>query len=184
MTATDVSILCTEISTVMAVLQFVAAGVSLWAAWKIAADQKAEATRIKRAGRADFIAVVSSLAEEALYEAEKAEKALRAGAGPNGIIYNFGQRLADLHEALQPIRSGSPPDAKLMLAVGRLSRVLHVIDPAGLDNQTAIEVVGQHRGSIGIELGKIQQFAAPSARPPIMVSELPEVGLAGTADLG
>ena len=156
-----ITVACAVISTAMAVLQLIAAGIALRAAWKIAADQRAETERIRRSSRADFIAVVSSLAEESLFEADKAETALRAGGGANGIVYNFGQRLADLHEALQPIRSASPPDAKLMLAVGRLSRVLHIIHTAGFDNQTAIQVVGQHRGSIGIELAKIREFGEP-----------------------
>lgn len=154
----QISIVCAEVSTLMAVLQFIAAGLSLWAAWKIAADQRAEAERTRRASRADFIAVVSTLAEEALFEADKAEIALRAGAAPNGVPYNFGQRLTDLHEALQPVRSASPPDAKLMLAVGRFSRVLKVGDPVGVDHQAAIQLVNQHRGSIGIALATIREF--------------------------
>ena len=155
-----ITVACAVISAGMAVLQLVAAWIALKAAWKIAADQQAETERIKRAGRAAFIDVVCSLAEEAIFEADKAEKALRAGAAPNGIAYNFGQRLADLHEALQPIRSASPPDAKLMLAVGRLSRALLPIETASFDQQTAIYVVGQHRGSIAIELGKIREFGS------------------------
>ncbi len=158
---------CAVVSTLMAILQLVAAGASLWAAWKIAADQKREADRLRQTSRTDFIEAVSALAGEALFEAEKADAALRAGAAPNGIVYNFGQRLADLHEALQPIRSAAPPDARLMLAVGRLSRVMDRIDPAGLDSQTAILLVGQHRGSIGLALTAIRAFADPCVHPTL-----------------
>lgn len=161
-----ITVLCAIVSTLMAVLQLVAAAVSLRAAWKIAADQRAETDRLRQAARADFIAVVSSLAQEALFEADKADKALRASATANVILYNFGQRLADLHETLQPIRAASPPDAKLMLAVGRLSRVLRVPDPSGLDVETAIQLVGQHRGSIGLALTDIfdrgQSYSTPA----------------------
>jgi hypothetical protein len=65
----------------MAVLQLVAAVDSQSAAWKIDRDQQAEMGRIRRASRTDFIAVLSSLEEEALLQAAKAETALRAGAG-------------------------------------------------------------------------------------------------------
>jgi hypothetical protein len=151
----------------MAVLQLLAARASLKAAWKIAADQKAEADRQRNAASTSFIEAVSALAREALFEADKADTALRAGGSPNGIVYNFGQRLEDLHEALQPIRSASPPDAKLMLAVGRLSRVMRNVDAAGLDGQTAIQLVGRHRGSIGLALGEIQAFAGDGAAPDL-----------------
>jgi hypothetical protein len=107
------------------------------------------------------------LAEAALSEADKADKALHDGGGATGILYNFGQRLADLHEALQPIRAASPADAALMLAVGRLSRVLIFKMPDAYDTQMALQVVGQHRGSIGIELGKIR----PSPPPEITFEE-------------
>jgi len=160
---------CAVVGSVMAIAQFGAAWVSLRAAWKIAADQAAESERVRRQAIRDFIEVVASLAQEALVEAEKADVALRAGSGPNVVLYNFGQRLADLREALQPIRGASPPDAKLMLAVGRLSRVLDVPDPAGVDQETAILIVNQHRGSIGLALGEIRAFdtgAEPRHRGP------------------
>lgn len=158
-----ITVACAVVSTLMAILQLIAAAVALRAAWKIAADQQIEADRIRQASRADFIAVVSSLAQEALVETDKAEKALRVGADPSGILYNFSQRLADLHEALQPIRSASPPDAKLMLAVGRLSREFQVTEADGLDTQTAIQRVAQHRGSIGLALIDIQPSPVPGS---------------------
>ena len=139
-----ITVVSEKLKKTVAVLQLVAASMALRAAWEIATDQKDEADRIRRAAHADFIAAVSALAEEALFEADKAETALRAGAGPNGILYNFSQRLSDLREALQPIRGAAPPDAKLMLSVGRLSRVLQVGDPAGVDRETALLQVGQH----------------------------------------
>jgi len=154
-----ITVACAVLSALMAILQLIAAATALRAAWRIAGDQKIETERVRQAGHANFIEVVSSLAQEAILEADKAEKALRAGAGPSGILYNFAQRLADLHEALQPIRSASPPDAKLMLAVGRLSRVLLVSEADGLDSETAIQRVGQHRGSIGLALADIQDRA-------------------------
>jgi hypothetical protein len=157
-----ITVACAVVSATVALLQLVAAGIALRAAWKIAADQKDEADRLRREAHADFIAAVSALAEEALFEADKADTALRAGAGPNGILYNFSQRLADLHEALQPIRGAAPPDARLMLAVGRLSRVLIFGDSAGVDAQTALLQVGQHRGSIGLALQDIHEFGGPS----------------------
>lgn len=80
-----ITVACAVVSTLMAILQLIAAAVALRAAWKIAVDQKIEADRVRQAARADFIAVVSSLAQEALVEADKADKALHAGAGPNGM---------------------------------------------------------------------------------------------------
>jgi hypothetical protein len=120
---TKITVVCAAVSMIMAILQLAAAALSLRAAWRIADDQRGEAQRLRNAGHADFIEAISALARDAIYEADKAEIALRAGGGPNGILYNFSQRLADLHDALQPIRSTAPADAKLMLAVGRLARV-------------------------------------------------------------
>jgi len=82
------------------------------------------------------------------------------GSGATGVLYNFGQRLADIREALQPIRGAAPPDAKLILAVGRLSRVLNVEATTEVDQQTAIQIVNQHRGSVGMALGEIRAFNA------------------------
>jgi len=151
-----ITVACAIVSAVMAILQLLAAWIALKAAWKIAADQAAESERLRRHAVRDFVEVVASLAGEALVEAEKADVALRASSAATGILYNFGQRLADIREALQPIRSAAPPDAKLILAVGRLSRVLEVGEITGVDQETAIQIVNQHRGSIGIELGKIR----------------------------
>jgi hypothetical protein len=170
-----ITVACAVVSAAVAVLQLVAASMALRAAWKIASDQKSEADRLRNGAQADFIAAVSALAEEALCEAAKADTALRAGSGPNGILYNFGQRLADLHEALQPIRGAAPPDAKLMLAVGRLSRVLQFGDPAGVDKETAIVQVGQHRGSIGLALQDIRNYGSPTGfdpTPDVVITEL------------
>jgi len=162
-----ITVACAIVSAAMAVLQLVAAWGALNAAWKIAADQAAESERLRHNAVRDFVEAVASLAGEALVEAEKADVVLRAGSGATGVLYNFGQRLADIHEALQPIRGAAPPDAKLILAVGRLSRVLNVGDPTGVDQQTATQIVNQHRGSIGMALGEIRAFdtgAGPTHR--------------------
>jgi hypothetical protein len=147
------------ICSVMAVLQYGAARKSLSVAWQIAADQAAQTERIRLSARTDFINIVAALARDALHEADKAETALNAmtaNAGAVGILSNFYQRLTDLHNALQPIRTASPPDASLILAVGKLSRAFEVDAPEGFDRDSALLLVKQHRGSIGIELGKIQ----------------------------
>ncbi|MGE5501169.1 MAG: hypothetical protein ACM3W4_04510 [Ignavibacteriales bacterium] len=168
-----ITVACAIVSAIMAVLQLVAAALSLRAAWRIAGDQRGEAQRLRNAGQANFIEAVSALAKEAIHEADKAEVALRAGSGPNGTLYNFSQRLADLHEALQPIRSTAPADAKLMLAVGRFSRVLVVDGAVGIDQQMAIQLVGQHRGSIGLALTDIQD-RGQSYRAPDQLKDSPD----------
>ncbi len=155
----DLIVICTIISTSMAVLQLVAAVASLRAAWKIAYEQKAEASRAKNLAREQYIEAVASLAREALHEADKATTALssmRNSGGTAGILQNFKHRLDDIHDALQPLRSASPADASLMLAVGRLSRALQATpEAAPFDSHLAAQAVNRVSGSIGIELGKI-----------------------------
>jgi len=153
-----ITVACAIISTAMAVLQYGAARKALKVAWQIAADQAEQSERTRQTARREFVEAVSSLAAEALIEAEKAVFALSNGSGSDFVLYNFTQRLADLHEALQPIRGAAPPDAKLILAVGKFSRALKVRAPTGNVRDEALQMVKQHQGSIGIELGNIRAF--------------------------
>jgi hypothetical protein len=125
-----VSEACAAISVACAVVQVFYARMATRVALKIASDQAAETIRArdeaaeaKREAIRRFIETVLSIGSEALNYTEASLGGMREGPSPN-IPRNWRQRLTEYRGALDLIRGASPPDARLLLAVARLSRAL------------------------------------------------------------
>jgi len=152
-----VAIVFGALSSIFALLQFGVANASLAAANKIAGDQAARADAAESKRKIDFISVVCALANEAIFEADNASVALKAGSLPNGILGNLHNRLIEIRGALEPIRSAAPPDAQLILDVSKLSRAMDFPSLVGMDSAAAELLVGQHHGSLCLALGEVRK---------------------------
>jgi hypothetical protein len=144
-----------------AYFQWDVARTSLAAAYGIAEQQSARADAAQSLQKANFIAVVLALGSEALAAADAAEVLLRNPHAEGSTFLDFRERLSDIHVALQPIRAAVPPDAALILSVGRLSRALELSPITVFTAESAKRIVLQHARSIRTELDTIRERVMP-----------------------
>jgi len=171
-----VSTICAVVAAACAIVQVIYAGKANSVALQIANDQAAEAIRArreaveaKREAVRTFIESVLGIGETALEFTVRSMDNLPVGApiGPShSIPSNWRLRLIEYRYALDALRGAGPPDARLLVAVARLTRVLEIPSQLPAGPYPVEQVLRQVQGSLSIELEAIRGLATEAGYGP------------------
>ena len=181
------------VSGAAAVVQVLAAGMSLYAAMRIARRQERRADMAdERAGRAvaderarvaaeeiarvdRFLAAVRGVGSSATLACEKAVSVIRpedGGSVWSSSSLNWNREMREAASALEALRPVAPPDASLALILARLQAALTARDLASeiymFQGVHALTAIKAHQGSISLALNALDGWS----KPPITLADV------------
>jgi hypothetical protein len=172
-----VSMICAAVAAACAIVQVIYARKANRVALRIANDQAAEAIRArreaveaKREAVRTYIESVLGIGETALEFTVRSMDNLPAGApiGPShSIPSNWRLRVIEYQYALDALRGASPPDARLLVAVARLTRVLEIPVQLPEGPYPVEQILKRVQGSLSIELAAIRGLAVDAGYGPL-----------------